>query len=133
MPYNTIYFLVFIMNTICTTKPCLDNLDTLFDIHEPSVHAASYYSIYFFSEDILRQASPLLFFIYLLRYYKKLVRERHQRRGSTNTAVVLLGTVNRPVAAWYADCLSKASDDFTCTGCNSSPIEARAGMSIDTS
>jgi hypothetical protein len=37
----------------------------------------------------------------------------HQHLGSTNTAAVLFGTVNRPVAGSYADCLANASDEFT--------------------
>ena len=63
-------------------------------------------------------ASPLLFFIYiyLLRCEDEVAlrsaRAIHQCRGSTNTDAVLLGTVNRPVAPLYADCLTKASDEF---------------------
>jgi hypothetical protein len=37
----------------------------------------------------------------------------YQHLGSTNTAVVLLGTLNRPVAASYPDCLTKSSEEFT--------------------
>jgi hypothetical protein len=61
--------------------------------------------------------SPLLFFIYLFTSVPNWAcsspKERNQHRGSTNTDAVLLGTVNRPVAASYADCLTNASDEFT--------------------